>query len=773
MLGFNVDTTLRRDRIVRSDQGLLGGLRQVAVQIAPFSIVALSLLGFFFTVAFEIFILLGLYISLAHTSRPWPLLPQAKPGVKTSDSISLFTTGWDIHANRPVWLSDSQVRTHVLLIGTTGSGKTEFLLFLSACSLAVGGGFIFIDGKADVKTWWRLVSIATRMLLEETLRIINFGTNIKQGRSKYTLTNCINIFSTADKHQLSEVMSALMPKSGGDNQIWASLAEGFMRSLLFALVDKRDAGKIELSSSTITDWMALNKYAELESDPDISEESRLEVKRYLDNLSGYREGVAGAQAGKAEAAKYHSFSTMQFSSLLNLFNVVYKHILASPVGEIKMLDVLLKRRGLYVMLPSVSKAESTIRDLGKLLVAQIRDALAMTLGNAAQGTYQEVLASRPTTSETPFICILDEYGAYAIAGFADVAAQARSLGFCAVFCSQDWASFEKADSTGVEAKRILGNTNVKIFLKIEESEQTINLVRNRTLKGYILQSAGREGEDGMLAGDREQNHASYHEVDRLDIHDLFRLKNGLHYLVFEDKLFKVQAPYLDAKHGPWKDLQRIQINHMVPVYAPTLEELKNQVHLIKKMDEFINGNMEHTETQPQTALGPALREVLTNATNKYLLAAEKNNLSPAQAGAFLTRAMMMEGLSLAQRMSSATMKSAPPPRPTLPSSELPSIGNRPTTDRAAPQAQTAEPSANATRPASVPRPGSSQNTAKAASNFNPNVSITYPTETIVSSLPQRKASQYVAEAKHIASAGEGSMLDSLVEKFNRKTTVDD
>ena len=45
---------------------------------------------------------------------------------------------------------------------------------------------------------------------------------------------------------------------------------------------------------------------------------------------------------------------------------------------------------------------------------------------------------------TPYICILDEYGYYAVKGFAVVPAQARSLGFSVIFAGQDLPAFPKS-----------------------------------------------------------------------------------------------------------------------------------------------------------------------------------------------------------------------------------------------------------------------------------------------------------------------------------------
>ncbi len=41
------------------------------------------------------------------------------------------------------------MRTHVLIFGSTGSGKTEALISLSFNALVQGSGFFYVDGKGD------------------------------------------------------------------------------------------------------------------------------------------------------------------------------------------------------------------------------------------------------------------------------------------------------------------------------------------------------------------------------------------------------------------------------------------------------------------------------------------------------------------------------------------------------------------------------------------------------------------------------------------------
>lgn len=63
----------------------------------------------------------------------------------------MFYIGNDLEANRELWISRDDILTHMLILGTTGSGKTETLVSLAFNYLAVGGGLLYVDPKAAPK----------------------------------------------------------------------------------------------------------------------------------------------------------------------------------------------------------------------------------------------------------------------------------------------------------------------------------------------------------------------------------------------------------------------------------------------------------------------------------------------------------------------------------------------------------------------------------------------------------------------------------------------
>jgi intracellular multiplication protein IcmO len=87
-----------------------------------------------------------------------PLPGSEKP--RTARGISFF--GNDLETNEELWFNNDDMRTHVLIFGSTGSGKTEALVSLAYNSLLQGSGFIYIDGKGDNSLFAKIFSMCRR-----------------------------------------------------------------------------------------------------------------------------------------------------------------------------------------------------------------------------------------------------------------------------------------------------------------------------------------------------------------------------------------------------------------------------------------------------------------------------------------------------------------------------------------------------------------------------------------------------------------------------------
>ena len=168
---------------------------------------------------------------------------------------------------REVWMADSDLRTHFLILGSTGSGKSETLKGMFYNALCWGSGFFLADGKADNKMPLDLMAMCRMLGADDDFLALNFligGSSPEKIRaSRRRRTNMINTFSDSDADTQIQMGANLLPKAEGDGKSWQEKALNFWRSLVAALCYKRDTQGFEISVGAYIDYMGLPKVEEL------------------------------------------------------------------------------------------------------------------------------------------------------------------------------------------------------------------------------------------------------------------------------------------------------------------------------------------------------------------------------------------------------------------------------------------------------------------------------------------------------------------------------
>ncbi len=518
----------------------------------------------------------------------------------------LFYMGNDRDNGAGLFFSDSDFRTHILAMGSTGSGKTRFLLSLLYQALLIGSGAIYVDGKADNSVFWWVYSICRRLNRADDLLIINYltggetinvGVNAGVRGNNPILTNTMNPFATGTAEQLRSMVVGLMRDSGGDGDMWKGRASSLLAGALRCLAYLRDQGIIQLSVSSIRDSLPLDNVLRLALGT-YNQESEMEIggnkidlekikfpdyairplKKYLLDLPGYNESSAKNDDIAPECYKQHGFLTMQLTESLGDLGETYGHIFNVPIGEVDFKDVVFNRRILFVMLPSLERDPDALANLGKLVVSGVRSALGPALGDKVEGSKRDVIDVKPTTSLVPFLLILDEYGYYSVKGFAVVAAQARSLGVGIIFAGQDYPSFKKGSPE--EAASTVANTNIKICMKLEDPSETLDIFVKRVGQGYSPYTAGFERLEGKSSYSDQRN-VQFKETARINVRDLVDQDPGQAHVIFKDVLVRANLFSMltmkEAKREKMQGLVEVkdaELNRFLMVKPPSMERIE-------------------------------------------------------------------------------------------------------------------------------------------------------------------------------------------------------
>jgi intracellular multiplication protein IcmO len=520
---------------------------------------------------------------------------------KFAKSAGVFYIGNEIGTGKELWLTAKDVLTHLMILGTTGSGKSETMVSLTFNALAMASGCFYIDPKAAPKLAHQIYTLARLVGRDDDFRVLNFATDKRpdrQARKPGRQTNTTNPFSKGTADQLTQLLVSLIAKSEGGNAIFAQNAQTLITGVLYALVELRDRGDLELSIDTIRRHLEVYKCDELARRKDLTETTRSALHSAMATL-GWNEQQPLEKQQKVP--EQFGFARSYFGLPLANLADTYGHLYMTPFGEVDMEDIILQRRVLVVLLPALEMAPQQIENLGKISLSAVKNACAVGLGDRIEGTNEDVLDSLPVDSPVPFLSSTDEYAAITTPGYAEVFTQGRGLGIGGILGSQDYGGIAGKDPTG--AKQFVANTKIKLFMCQEDAQDTFQLVSALGQKGLAVQTSG-------YAVDKASGSTAYldtlstqiREVERIPFRDLNRQIEGEFIGFFKSQVVRGESFYTDL---PLKGGQ-LRIGQMVSVQKPDARQLSARRGELRDLAEALAAAIRDGDTLRPASLGPAL-----------------------------------------------------------------------------------------------------------------------------------------------------------------------
>lgn len=472
--------------------------------------------------------------------------PNNSPPGKSSGGKSegILFLGNDKETQEELWVTNSDARTHILYLGTTGAGKTEGLKSLVTNTLNWGSGFVYIDGKADTDLWGSLYSLARRYGRDDDVLIINYMTGNSDLGSR---SNTINPFATGSASYLTNLMTSLMDDAGDDNAMWKGRAIAMLAAIMPALTWKRDNQGLLLEVGVIRDHMTLEAIIRLSRDPAMPDRIVRGLQSYLDTLPGYVDEAFDDEGREvpmppdhppvdsSTCRQQHGYLSMQFTRSLQSLADEYGYIFNTQLADIDLIDVVLNRRILIVLIPALEKSADEAANLGKIVAASIKGMMGTTLGADVEGDWGSIIDNKQTRAPSPFMTVFDEVGYYTAQGMAVMAAQARSLGFSLVFAAQDLPAMEKRVKE--EARSITGNCNIKIFGKLEDPTETREFFEKSVVETFVVEAGALQKQVGNFSTSYMDNASGNVQSRRMVSYDgLKSQREGDAHILFGDKV---------------------------------------------------------------------------------------------------------------------------------------------------------------------------------------------------------------------------------------------
>ncbi len=463
--------------------------------------------------------------------------------------------------------------------------NTETLVSITYNALVQGSGFVYVDGKGDNGLWGKVMGCARQCGREGEVLVVNYMTGGEEsfGLPSSKNSNTLNPLVTGTSATLVELVSSLMDAAGSD-PMWKSRAVALLQGIMPPLVYMRNRGEIILDVDIIRNYMNLPNIEKLTTRDDLPPSTLEGVKSYLDSLPGY---VWGEEKQEADTMQQHGFLQMQFTRIFSMLADVYGFIFRTNLSEIVFHDIVVNRRILVVLLPALEKDPEGLSQLGKIILACLRQMMSTGLGSKLEGEHRTIIDAKPTAGPAPFLAILDEYGYYVTKGAAVMPAQARSLGVGMVFAGQDYAAFKKNENQS-EAQSTVANCITKVFMKIVESEDTYGLFKSLVGEATVAKSRGLDKENGKLVS---QNNVSYESVAKATLGDLASQTEGLAHIIFKDYLIKTKMFFCNPPQ-----LKEYRLNYFLRVepikpddahkFINSLKTLKHGLMDPDKMDQI-------------------------------------------------------------------------------------------------------------------------------------------------------------------------------------------
>lgn len=517
-------------------------------------------------------------------------------GKKPRKARGIYYFGNERKTNSELWFNNDDMRTHALIFGSTGSGKTEALVSIAYNALLQGSGFIYVDGKGDNSLFAKVFSMVRSMGREDDILLINFMTGAKDiiGPQKKRLSNTMNPFAMGSSSMLSQLVVSLMDSSSGsgDGDMWKGRAIAFVEALMKLLVAMRDAGYILLDANSIRNYFALDRIEAMVLDKVFIRDGGLEpvnldvlppiimepITNYLITLPGYNKEKKGKQV--SQVLEQHGFITMQLTRVFTSLADTYGHILRTKLAEVDLRDVVLNRRILVVLLPALEKSPDELSSLGKVIIASLKAMMAAGLGDAVEGEYRDLIQRKPTNAPSPYLCILDEYGYYAVKGFAVVPAQARSLGFSVIFAGQDLPAFQKASKE--EALSIGANTNIKICMKLEDPLETWDFFMKTAGESYVTHVESFQANTKSVTNSyMDTKSAKIEKRARIDLLDMKEQREGEMHIFFKSKIVRAKVFYADPK-----PVKAMRLNHFLKVDVPLDADVNKLARALERIEQL-------------------------------------------------------------------------------------------------------------------------------------------------------------------------------------------
>lgn len=473
--------------------------------------------------------------------------------------------GYTTDSGNYVSVSYDMLLCHMLLLGSTGSGKTSIMRFMLWQNIVNGGGGIFIDGKMNYSDFQDFYNLCFSIGRHEDIFVISPGNPTK--------SNTYNPVINGDTQEIASRIISLLPQ---DARADFYRNEGFKTLVVLISAMKKLTDVFNMTDLSI---LMSNENAILYLEKELiakypRDRETLEFSLYLD---GYRENgklnfakLKGNISGTA--SKPFTFGLGDLATICNDYN-----------PDVNLLDCIKNNKIVYVMLPTMGKPDAS-KEFGKIFMSDFRTVVSWL---------QDDVNLRP---KIPYLVIMDEAGGYANENWDTLFQQCRSAQISLVVSAQSVANFNDVSDTFFD--KIKENTIVSVFMKVQseasremiarligkqfKTSLSLNQSKNKSDSGSTQTLTNQTRSDGMTISLTE----SQKKEDIVNKEDLSSIGTGEAIVFYDGRLvFHIKSPFVESK-----------VSKPFVINKPAIISKNTGLNLVNQLDKFLQSNSKSNQT---------------------------------------------------------------------------------------------------------------------------------------------------------------------------------
>ena len=374
---------------------------------------------------------------------------------------------------------------HTAIFGAGSDHQRSLLQDFLLAALRQGGGAVYVDGSGDPDVRARVTAMCEAEGRIDDLMVVDFrrggGADLPEG-----FTNTFNPFEEGNSDEMTQMVVSLMGDAGGDGAMWRGRATAMLTGVMRALTWLRDQGAVHLNVGSVRDYLNIRAIIDLADPkiyPDMPPAIRKSVRSYLTSLPGFQEDKGHKQAQTTH--DQHGYLEMQFTKILGTLADVYGHIFFTDSGDVSLRRAMDDKRLVLFCLPSLEAAGDEIGNLGKIVVAGIRQALA-------QDSLDEDRSRK--RSGVPFRVVLADAAYYMVDGMGPMLQAARASNMSiTISADSPWHLTRMMERESISLAENIGN---RIYLRLSSMQaqrHILELPVNGTTRRRMLDMNRNEG----------------------------------------------------------------------------------------------------------------------------------------------------------------------------------------------------------------------------------------------------------------------------------------